>query len=412
MRNIVERLVSVIGGEAAVRLANFLAALLIARVYGGTILGAYAASLAIVTIVLMFADNGLQTSAITELSQDGAAHGEILGQLYLCKTILILGSLLLLTMGALWIRVVPFVWSIASWVTLRAVLQSFSQLQMSVLKALSRANLIGGIQGLHSVLLLIWVWTAYRQGWGIFSLLFGLTLGQLFELLLVFLILRRAGTRPRWPEHPFFFRSISKSAPLGVIYGLANLIVRADTIVLTTLVSLSEVGNFSAANAILAMVYVASWLFGSVVLPEMVRRTESPDILQGYARKWARLITLTITPCALLVFATAPKLMIALYGPAYYRSGTLASIMALACPFIFLNSVYTNLAIATNNKTVLMRRFAVTAAAAVILDVILGRAFGSMGVAWAIVIREVGMFVGYWISVSYLPATVRQFGVT
>src|SRR5208283_3157577 len=58
----------------AVRAANLAATLLIARVFGGAVLGAYTACLAVVTVVIMFADSGLQTSAITELSQGGSGR--------------------------------------------------------------------------------------------------------------------------------------------------------------------------------------------------------------------------------------------------------------------------------------------------------------------------------------------------
>src|SRR5260370_14479421 len=97
MRDTLKHLGSVLGGEAAVRAANFAATLLIARVFGGSVLGAYTACLAVVTVVIMFADSGLQTSAITGLSQGSSARGEILGRLYLCKTILIAAAALLLS---------------------------------------------------------------------------------------------------------------------------------------------------------------------------------------------------------------------------------------------------------------------------------------------------------------------------
>jgi O-antigen/teichoic acid export membrane protein len=328
--------------------------------------------------------------------------------LYLCKTILIAAAALLLAGIGLWVSVGPFVWAIAAWITLRTVLQSYSQLQMSALKACSRANLIGATQAVHSLLLLMWIWVVYTQGWGIFALLVGLTVGQTSELAVLFLVLTRAGVRPTWPEHLLVVKVITKSAPFGVSYGLANLIVRADTIVLAALVPLSELGNFSAPNAILAMAYVVSWLFGTVVLPEMVRRSASPENLKSYAKRWVRWIAIVMTPCTLLAFWAAPRVMNVLYGPAFYRSGSLASVMALACPFIFLNAVYTNLAIATNSKTGLMGLFATTAAVAVVLDLVLGRAFGAPGVAWAIVVREVGMLVGLWALTSRAAAPVTQ----
>jgi O-antigen/teichoic acid export membrane protein len=81
VRTISISLVNVIGGEASVRAANFVAALFVARVYGSSMLGAYAACFAAVTVVILFADNGLQTSAITELTSAVNDRGRTLGGL-------------------------------------------------------------------------------------------------------------------------------------------------------------------------------------------------------------------------------------------------------------------------------------------------------------------------------------------
>ena len=408
MKNILTPLVSVIGGEAIVRAANFAAALFIARVYGGAVLGAYAASLAVVTIFLMFADNGLQTFAITELSGKLSDRNEIVGRVSVSKTILLAITVLLLAAIATWLKLPPFLWAIGTWITARTVLQSYSQLQMAILKSVSKASAIGVIQIFHSLFLLMGIGITLLRGWTIFALLAWLTGGQLFEFLLTILVLSRAGLRPRWPRPLCFWASMRKSTPFGITYGLANLIVRADTVVLSALVPLSVLGTFSAPNSILLVVYVAAWLLGTVLLPEMVRLSASAGALKFYVRKWTRLLTLTTLPCAILASLAAPKVMVLLFGAAFYRSGALASVMALACPFIVLNSVYTNLAIALNSKGVFTGLFAATAVITIGLDFIVGRAFGPMGIAVAIVIREVGMMTGFWLLMFRRPSAVAQ----
>ncbi|MDT9136253.1 hypothetical protein RSW15_24275, partial [Escherichia coli] len=62
LKRILQNLASVLGGEAMVRAANLAAAIAIARLYGPAILGLYGACLAVVTIVFMFAESGLQLS--------------------------------------------------------------------------------------------------------------------------------------------------------------------------------------------------------------------------------------------------------------------------------------------------------------------------------------------------------------
>ncbi len=410
MKTVLKPLISVLGGEAGVRIANLCLALLIARVFGGAVLGIYAACIAVVTVATMFAENGLHTTALLELSGQAPGHGEIAGRLYLGKTILTLVTLLILAGIGFRLKLSPFVWTVAFWVTLRTVFQSYSQLHMSFLKARAKANAIGPIQFVHSFLLLVGIVLAYKRGWSLFLLLAWFTGGQLCELALAGFAAWRTGIRPAWPSTNFFWPTIRRSMPLGIGNGLANAIIRLDTIILAALVTPSELGSFSAANTLLAVFYVACWLFGSVLLPEMVRLSNAPEALRAYTRKWALWIASTMIPCVLLVSWAAPKLMVLLYGPAFSRSGTIASTMALACPLILLNSLYANLAIATNSKAIFLGMFAATAALTLALDFFLGRAFGAMGIAAAIVIREAGMLAGFWMLMSRSPSPAAQVG--
>jgi O-antigen/teichoic acid export membrane protein len=395
MKRLWKNLASVVGGEAAVRAANFIAALFIARVYGGETLGVYAACLAVVTVVVMFADNGLQTSAITQLSSVHASRNQIIGQIAISKTILLVAATLVLVAIGVWMKLSPLFWTVGVLVALRTVLQSYSQLQLSILKAISKANSIGTIQCIHSGLLFMVIGLAFTQGWSVFALLLGMTLCQALELALGVLVAQRAGLRPSWLERLQFWQSMRKSTPFGVTYGLATLIVRSDTIVLSALVSLADLGSFSAANTILLFVYVSSWLTGSIVLPEMVRLSGDPEKLKMRVDKWARITSVVTVPSAVAASLAAPHLITALFGRAFTSSGAIASVMALACPFVILNSVYTSLAIALNRRAVFLGVFAATAIAAFGLDYFFGRVFGARGVAWAIVLREAGMLFGF-----------------
>lgn len=404
MKAVLQSLASVIGGEAAVRAANFAAVLLIARVFGSAPLGAYAVSLALVTVVVMFADNGLQTATVTQLSLPSEDRNQAVGRLITCKVATLAAALIILIVIAAVARPSPLLLAVGYWVALRAVLQSLSQFQMAVLKAASRAAWIGFIQFFHSSLLFAGIWAAFHLHWNIFSLLKWMAFCQFLEFALALLILRRDGIWPGRPRHLNLWATLKLAAPFGIVFGLASLIVRADTIVLSTFASLTELGAFSAANAILLIVYVCAWLFGSILLPEMVRLSGQFEKLKSLQAAWTRWVMLVTVPFSLLVSAAAPKVVILLYGPSFASSGILASVMVLACPFILLNSLYTARALATNNRSVFLGIYGATALIALALDFFLGHAFGSLGIAWAIVIREAAMLVGFWLLLSRAPS--------
>src|SRR6267142_1885590 len=280
MRTIFLSLVSVIGGEAAVRAANSVAVLFIARTYGAVTLGAYAVSLALATVVVMFADIGLQTAAITQITSGSVNQNQIIGRLALSKTILLAGAAIILAVVAGWTRPRPLFLAIGIWVSVRVIMQSYSQLQMAILKAVSKADRIGIIQSLHACLLCVAVWLSFRRGWSAVALLEWLTACQLVELLLGTAVLFRSSAWPRWPVRLGFWATVRRAAAFGA---------------------------FSAPNTILLIFYVSAWLFGSVLLPEMARLSSKPETLRVYANQWARLVVMVTVQCAFLVSLVAPK---------------------------------------------------------------------------------------------------------
>jgi len=403
MKLLSQNLGSVVGGEAAVRAANFVVVLFIAREYGKATLGMYGVTLAVVTVVVMFADSGLQTAAITRLSVSTANRKEIAARLIVSKTIVLSVVTIVLAGIAIFTKQGPlFLW-IGAWLTARTILQSYSQLQMAILKSISKANWIGPIQCVHGCVLLAGIGLVFLGGWSVLVLLGWLTCGQLFEFAMATIVLIQNGIGPSWPPRLDFLATIRTAAPYGLLYGLANAIIRSDTIVLAALVSLDELGAFAAANAILLMVYVYAWLLSSVLLPEMVRLSDDPESLRTYAHQWMRWVLLIALPCALFVAVLAPRAMLVLYGPAFATSGMLGAIMAIACPFILANSIYTAISIAANSRAIFLGVYGGGALATVVLDVSLGRTFGAFGIASAIVIREAGTLLVFWFLISRAP---------
>jgi O-antigen/teichoic acid export membrane protein len=181
------------------------------------------------------------------------------------------------------------------------------------------------------------------------------------------------------------------SAPIGITYSLAPLILRCDVLILSLFVSPIAVGHFAAANMALVMVYVASWLFTSVTLPKMVQLAENADQLKAYVHRCVQYILVTTVPLCVLAFLIAQPVMRFLYGAGYSETGTLSSIMVLSVPFILLNSLYLAHAVALKAVQVYCSMYVGTAVLTLLLNGALGYLYGGQGIAVAIVIREVLM---------------------
>jgi O-antigen/teichoic acid export membrane protein len=392
MRTFTLNLASVIAGELLLRAANLAAVVVIARLYGPTVLGAYVAVLAWVTVAATVADNGMQVSTMTQMSRQPHDRSAVWSRVLLAKTVLTVPLLGLLTMAGLLMQLSAGLWCLAALVTARVVAQSYCQTNLAVLKSLGRMPAIGIVQALHSVLLAAGVAVVYRSQPPLVVLLGVLLAGQLFELSASGALLWRTRLRLVRVRLVEALGMLRRSTPIGFSYGLASLILRLDVIVLAGLVTAGALGQFAAAHVLIALTYVIAWLFGSVLLPELLRLADDAESLERQVRLWSMGIVLAGIPAAVLGGWLAPRMVPRLYGAEYADAGALAAVMLLAVPLILLNSVQFTRAVALGCASLCVRTYAATALIALLLNMTLGYAYGGLGVALGITLREAAMF--------------------
>ena len=396
-------LTSVIGGEILLRGANFAAVVVIARLYGAATLGLYATALAYATVAVMVAENGMQISSITEIARSVDNANQVISQLCSLRVLLFAAlSTILIILGLIsgWSTEI---WMVGVLVTVRVLLYSYSQLQFSVLKSIDRMPVIGPIQTCTFVLLSVGILATYTLHWTLKSLLWVFIVAQCVEIVLAAGVLWRSSIRPARFLPSSWWHLLKRSTPIGLTYVLAGVTMRADVIVLSTLGTRFDVGHFAAAHMGIVLFYSLSWLFGSVLLPDFTRRLAHAEAFQRYTQNWTKIVILAAGTFALAGAAIAPRVMRLLYGPDFAITGTLAAIMVFAVPFILLNAVYLSRAIALGSARVYLGTYTATAVLAIALDVILAHAYGAIGVAAAIVAREVVMFALFRLQAGVAP---------
>jgi PST family polysaccharide transporter len=383
----------VIGGESLLRAANFLAVVVIARLYGARVLGLYATVLAYATVAIMIAENGLQVSSITEICGAREHINSVVTSI--CALRLALFSLLSVSLAAVgWtMHWSSGLWTIGFLVTLRVLLYSYSQLQFSVLKSLNRMSAIGPIQGVNFAFLLVGIVLVYHYRWPFNWLLSCFIVCQLIEIALSLYTLGRSGIRPDRFSMSDWWHILCRSTPVGFTYVLIGMTMRADVIVLSALGSTSDVGHFAAAHIGLVLLYSLSWLFSSVILTDFARLTDNQIALDRYTNRWTKFLLLTAGLGAVVLSWAAQPVLLLLYGNEFAGAGRLAGAMVLAVPFILLNALYLSRSVALGAKRVYLGIYTGMAAFAVLLSISMAHFFGAMGIAVAIVIREVVTFL-------------------
>lgn len=386
MKRILVNIASVVGGEVAIRVANFTASLIIARRYGPVWLGIYATVLAFATIVGSLADNGLSISTIPEIRQRLHQIDRVVTSLYAAKTALFLLAVSGVAAIVYWEHFTTAKLVIGVLLFSKVLLNSYGALNFGVLKSLEKMSAIGIVQGLHACSVLCCVAMVYRLGCGFTTLLLFLLLAQCAELLSSGSILFALKIRPTRVTVSECLRLIAVSTPVGVSTLLAGIIQRIDVLAISAVGVVKQVGEFASADNGLIVIYLGAALFGNVLLADMA--TMKPHYLDRYVVRWRRLILGATVPVAIVAALLARWLILLIYGPSFSPAGKPASIMALTLPFIVLNALYFNRAIALRLHRAYLTIWIITAMIAALASCTLAYAFGSTGVAVAILIRE------------------------
>ncbi|MCI0351647.1 MAG: oligosaccharide flippase family protein, partial [Acidobacteriales bacterium] len=209
-------LASVVGGEFLLRLASLGAVVIMARLYGASVLGMYGTVLAYATAVVMLADNGLQTAAITEIGKRPDEVNHFVTQLHLSKTLLLFAVFLIGGIVTLWVDFSRQT-MIAIWLlSLKTIVQSYCQLSGAILKSLGRMVVIGQIQTVHFLFLTAGLAFVFYGSPSLASLLGLLLAGQVLEWVLFGIVLGRSGVRPARVTSIECWKLIRRSTPFGI----------------------------------------------------------------------------------------------------------------------------------------------------------------------------------------------------
>lgn len=392
-------LAHVIGGELFLRAANAAVAIFIGRAYGARVLGIYAAILAAATLAERLADNGLELTAIAEVSRETRSLSAVASAIYIDKSALSAVAIALLA-STCWLLGFPHSrWGVASILTVRTFLYSYARLNAGLLKALNKTKYIVRIQSLHCLLLVLSLAVIYSHRSSLLILLICLLGAQTVEAVLSSAVLIKLGLH--WSVVPLSacWDMLRRSTPVGLTYTFSTLMLRGDVVVLSFLVSAEQVGVFSSANTALIFAYVIAWLFSGVLLSDLGGFSQDRAAFDSHFRKCLFAVLLLVIPAASLAILLSRPVILVLFGKAFAAAVLPGALMMAALPFIFLNAAFLSRTVARHVSHLSLGIYGFTAALSLLLNYWLGRSNGDVGVAVSILIREAVitlLFIRFW----------------
>ncbi len=404
-------LVHVVGGEAMLRVANFVAAIVIARIGGATVFGIYATALAYATVAAMLADNGLGIATVRRIGAAPHRVNEAFTHYAVAKTLLFAPMIVALAVIGSLAHLSPLEWTIGSLIVLRTILQQYSQMNVTVLKALDRMKVIGPIQALHSALLLSLLAACYFHWRSIYLVLASMVVAQSVELILEVAAVTRSGVRVVPVAVRDAGRLMLSSTSAGVTLSIGAAIMRMDVIILSSIAGAAVAGVFAAAQSVIVIVYLLGALLASVLFPEMARLAHDPDALRHYIRHWVIIVVAVGVPVTIVSIFVGPEAIRVLFGRSFSGSGTILAVMLAASPAIVLNALFLHRAFALHLVRTYLGIYALAAVFSAALEITLARNMGAAGVALAVITREylvLACFCLLWQQPARLGATAIE----
>lgn len=231
---------------------------------------------------------------------------------------------------------------------------------------------------------------AARLGWGLLAIVGILVVGNLAQLALNLVFVRRL-LRLRLAFDPALWREIVRQSwPLGLSIAFNLVYLKGDVIVLSLVRTQNEVGLYGAAYKILDVITIVPTVFMALVLPVLTSAWSAGD-RPAFIRRLGRafdFMSILAIPLAVGTFAVSSDLMSFVAGKDFAAAGAPLAILMLAGSMVFWSALFGHAIIALGLQKKMIWGYALDAVVSIGLYLLLIPRFGAMGAAWVTLFSE------------------------
>lgn len=340
-------------------------------------------------------DFGLTMTMVRMISEDGADEAAIASNVFTMRFVAGLAFFGVAPLIALALPYSPLVkagialaaFSFLS-MTLSQVLVGIFQKHLSVGNAAlaevtGRAVLLGGV-----------AYASYA-GHGLLAIILVLVASNVVQFAMSFAFAQKHTTVCLAMDFAIWKRVFLVSWPIGLAI-LFNLIyLKGDIIILSLTRSQDEVGLYGAAYKILDVVTTIPMVFMGIALPILTKAWTSGN-RDDFARKLSRsfdFLSLLALPLAIGAIPVATDLMVFVASERFAEAGLFMAILMSGGAAVFWSALFGHAVVALNLQKRMLPWYAIDAAIALTLYIVLIPVFGAIAAAWVTVLSEAFMAV-------------------
>ncbi len=378
---------NLIGGEAATRLLNFFATVLLARRLGIDTFGQLGFATAVMAYGVALSDFGLVTTGTRLTAQHRSDPVVPAGSVFGTRLAAGAVAALLTLVAALLLPKTPTARLLVAVYALAVVVQTLSLewfflgLEQTLIVALARTvTAVGYLAG---------CWLFVRGPADVLVVPVALVLAMLAGSLILWLSATFRQAKPLHPTLRGWRPILTASWPIGLAGFAAQLHMNCGPVALGLLRGDYETGVYSGAARIALVLLAIDRVFYSVYFPVIARAVSaSRERVVSIISLATRLALAVTLPFSVLLTALAPWVVTQILGARYLASAQSLALLSAFLPLTVVNSVYGYALMADGRERVFLQNVVIGAAASVTAAVVLAAVFGVVGAALALLAGE------------------------
>jgi O-antigen/teichoic acid export membrane protein len=361
--------------------------------------GMYTTAVSFFQIFALLLDLGINVMFVQMLGEnrgDRAAENRITSATY---TFRLASSFILLTLAPIIGLSLHYPWELK--LTLFAIWGAFlstslNQIVIGTQQRHLKMHIVAAAEVAGRIVMVGGVILAAGLGWGLVPMALLISLGNFTNFLVNLLVARRyASFAWNWDVR-FWGRLLKRAWPIGISIVFNLIYYRADTLILSYVRPMSEVGLYGAAYRVLEILITFPFMYAGVLLPLIAHAWVQRDNARYDHLLRASYLAMLLLAAPLVVgaFVVGTPLMQAIAGQDFTASGRILKILALAVGVIFLGTISSHAIVAIDAQRRTVPLYVVVALLTLVGYLILIPRYGMYAAAWLTVFSETCVAVG------------------
>lgn len=381
---------------------QFVVMLYAAKLLSQQYFGKFSFALSLAFIAVIFADLGINTLLIREISRNKRLASKYFINALLIKIVLsifaffmIVAALNMLNYPSDTRQIVYIIW-------LFTILSTFTELFNSIFRAFEMMFYDALLKVIRMIVLATASIYVLFKGYGILIFSYTFVFTEALIVLIALSIALKKFIKLKFIIDFSFIKSILKKAfPFGLAFIFGGVYFYIGSIILSNIKGDAEVAIFSVAyNIVLALLFIPTVYINAIypVFSRYYKKNKSElKLLYEKSFKYLYLIGL---PISIGLFILSDKVILFLYGSKYSASILVLQIISLYLFLKFINYFLGMVLSSIDKQNKRMFGQGITAGFNIILNLILIPVIGFLGAALATLITEILLFIIYYIYVS------------